>query len=143
MCSVLVGVRLPCPALPCPALPCPLPCPPLPSLARPCPCPLPALPCPALPCPALPCPALLPCPSALPSLPSALPCPALPCPGPGCLLENFAFRRAAGTGCEDPQSDTRPDQQCLVVQCGCLCVERRKEAESKKAPLEGGLGGEP
>eukprot|EP00439_Symbiodinium_sp_Y106_P013104 s3407_g1.t3 len=23
---------------------------------------------------------------------------------------------------EDPQSDTRPYQQCLVVQCGCLCV---------------------
>ena len=39
---------------------------------------------------------------------------------------------------EDPQP-----QQCLVVQCGYLCVEQRKEAESKKAPREGGLGGEP
>ena len=31
----------------------------------------------------------------------------------------------------------------LGCQCGCLCVEQRKEAESKEAPLEGGLGGEP
>ena len=57
-------------------------------------------------------------------------------------METHAFRRAAGTGREDPQPDTNPSQQCLVVQ---LSVEqrKRKEAESKKAPLEGGLGGEP
>ena len=53
------------------------------------------------------------------------------------------FVGAAGTGREDPQPDTNPSQQCLVVQCGCLCVEQRKEAKSKNTPLEGGLGGEP
>ena len=129
---------LPCPALPCPALPCPaLPCPALPCAALPCP----ALPCPALPCPALPC-LTLPCPP--------LPCPALPCPALPSRSSHVTregqvvcWVPLAGTGREDPQPDTHPKQQCLVVQYGCLCVERRKEAESKKAPLEGGLGGEP
>ena len=50
------------------------------------------------------------------------------------------FVGAAGTGREDPQPDTNPSQQCLVVQCGCLCVEQRKEAKSKKTPLEGVWG---
>ena len=59
------------------------------------------------------------------------------------MLESLSSRRAAGTGREDPQPDTNPSQQCSVVQCGCLCVEQQKEAESKKAPLERGLGGEP
>ena len=74
-----------------------------------------------------------------------LPCPALPCSprarGPSCLL--LAFRRAAGTGREDPQPDTNPSQLCFAVKFGRLYSELRKEAESKKAPLEGGLGGEP
>ena len=39
--------------------------------------------------------------------------------------------------------DTNLSQLWSTVQCGCLCVELREEAESKKAPLEGGLGGEP
>ena len=58
-----------------------------------------------------------------------------------------APRRAPAwcTGRWDPQPDTNPSQQCLVVQYGYFCVEqrKRKEAESKKTPLEGGLGGEP
>ena len=58
-------------------------------------------------------------------------------------METHAFSRAAGTGREDPQPDANPSQLCLVVQCGCLCVEQRKEAKSKKVPLEGRLGGEP
>ena len=51
-----------------------------------------------------------------------------------------AFCRAAGPGREDPQPDTDPSQ---LVKRGRLCDELRKEAESKKAPLEVGLGGEP
>ena len=50
-------------------------------------------------------------------------------------METHAFRRAAGTGREDPQPDTNPSQHFLVVNV--------VEAESKEAPLEGGLGGEP
>ena len=143
--SVRYTAGLPCPAL-CPALtlrPASLPRPAPAGPPRPA---LPALPCPALPwsaLPALPCPALpLPCPA------PALPCPALPCPA---LLSRSSHAThegqvvcwvpLAGTGREDPQPDTHPKQQCLVVQYGCLCVERRKEAESKKAPLEGGFGG--
>ena len=63
--------------------------------------------------------------------------------GAGCLLETLAFRRAAGTGCEDPQPDTNPSQLWFVVLCGRLCVGLRMEAERKNAPLEGGLGDEP
>ena len=118
--------------VPCPALPC-----------------LPFLPCPALPCPgpALPCPAL-PCPALLPALPCpALPRPALPCPAlpPDALVVCWllAFRRAAGTGREHPQPDTNPSQLCFAVTFGRLYIELRKAAESKKAPLEGGLGVNP
>ena len=96
-----------------------------------CPSALPPLPCPALPLPALP-----PCP--------ALPC--LPCLSDQRALtgwETHTFRRAAGTGHEDPQPDPNPSQLWFVVQCGRFCVEQRKEAESKKAHLEGGFGGEP
>ena len=57
-------------------------------------------------------------------------------------METHAFRRTAGTGRDDPQPDTNPSQQCFVVQCGNLGIEQRREAESKKAPLQGGLGGE-
>ena len=136
---------------------------------RPAPCPLPSAP----PCPppsAVLCPlsALCPPPSALCLLLSALcPLPSALCPlppaallcsllpwsatssdpcrvrGAGCLMANHAFRRVAGTGREDPQPDANPSRQCLVVQCGCFCVGQRKEAKSKKTPLEGGLGGEP
>ena len=63
--------------------------------------------------------------------------------GAGCLLETLASRRAAGAGREDPQPDTNPSQLWLAVKCGRLCVELRGEAGSKKAPLEGGLRGEP
>ena len=65
--------------------------------------------------------------------------------GAGCLMETHAFHRAARTGREDPQPDTNPSQQCLVVQCACLSVEqrKRKEAESKKAALEGVWGVNP
>ena len=136
------GGLVPCPALPCPACPsCPaLPCPALP-------CPGPALPCPALPCPALPCPAL-PCPAACPALPCPTPpCPALPCPAlpPDALVVCWllAFRRAAGTGREHPQPDTNSSQLCFAVTFGRLYIELRKAAESKKAPLEGGLGVNP
>ena len=87
----------------------------------------------------------------------ALPCPALPAgqgragqgtalPGlacPGLCTSSSPDRGREGQVVCDPQPDTHPYQQCLVVQCGCLCVERGQEAESKKAPLEGGLGGEP
>ena len=59
------------------------------------------------------------------------------------MLETLSSRRAAGTGREDPQPYTNPSQHCFVVQCGVLCVEQQKEAESKKTLLEGGLGGEP
>ena len=55
-------------------------------------------------------------------------------------METHAFRRAAGTGREDPQPGANPSQQCLVVQCVCLFVEQRKEAKSKEAPLEGVWG---
>ena len=48
-----------------------------------------------------------------------------------------------GTGREDPQPDTNPFQLWFAVKCGRLCVELRREAESKKTPLDGGLGGEP
>ena len=99
----------------------------------------PALPCPALPWPALAWPAL-PC----PALPLA--CPPLPCVSTSRRVQvvcwKLAFRRAAGTGREDPQPDTNPSQLCFAV-FGRLFFELRKEAESKKAPLEGGLGGEP
>ena len=107
----------------------------------PCPAP-PALPCPALPCPALPCPGL-----AWPGL--ALACPPLPCVSTSSSPDKargsrlfVGIRRAAGTGREDPQPDTNPSQLCFAV-FGRLYIELRKEAESKKAPLEGGLGGEP
>ena len=55
---------------------------------------------------------------------AALPCPALPCPA-------LPWHRPRGP-------TTRHPSKSAVV-----CVERRKEAESKKTPLEGGLGGEP
>ena len=77
------------------------------------------------------------------------PCPALPCPAALTGREGqvvcwlLAFRRAAGTGREDPQPDTNPSQLCFAMKFGRLYSELRKEAESKKAPLEGGLGGEP
>ena len=57
--------------------------------------------------------------------------------GAGCLLETLASGRAAGTGREEPQPDR------LAVKCGRLCVELRREAKSKKAPIEGVVGGEP
>ena len=62
--------------------------------------------------------------------------------GPDCLLETLVCIRAAGTGREDARPDTNPSQ-LWAVRTGCLCVELRKEAESKKAPVEVGLGGEP
>ena len=82
------------------------------------------------------------------------PAPALPCPVLArrvaltgregqVVCWKLAFRRAAGTGREDPQPDTNPSQLCFAVKFGRLYIELRKEAESKKAPLEGGLGGEP
>ena len=117
------GAALPCPALPsCPALPCPA---------------LPAPPRPARPCPALPCPALGPS----PALCSTSSSPDRAREGPGCLLET-CFSSSGGTGRKDPQPDTNPSQLCFAV-FGRLYIELRKEAESKKAPLEGGLGGEP
>ena len=88
----------------------------------PAPCPLPRAPCP------------------LPPAPCPLPRPALPCVSTGrehrvvCWL--LAFRRAAGTGREDPQPDTNPSQLCFAVTFGRLYIELRKAAESKKAPLE-------
>ena len=56
--------------------------------------------------------------------------------------------RATLTGCEgqvvcwkplllvDPQPDTNPSQLWFAVNCGRLCVELRREAESKKASVE-------
>ena len=59
------------------------------------------------------------------------------------FVGNLAYRRAAGAGREDPQPDTNPSQLWFVVKFGRLCVELRREAKSKKASFERGLGGEP
>ena len=73
-----------------------------------------------------------------------LPCPALLSRSEGQVVcWKLAFRRAAVTGRENPQPDTNPSQFCFAVKFGRLYIELRKEAKSKKAPLEGGLGGEP
>ena len=61
----------------------------------------------------------------------------------GLFVGNPCFSSSGRTGRQDPQPDTNPSQLWLAVKCGRLCVEPRKEAESQKAPLEGGLGGEP
>ena len=58
----------------------------------------------------------------------------------GTLASRLAFRRAAGTGREDSQPDSIPSQLLLAVKC-TFSAELRGEAKSKKAPLEGGLGG--
>ena len=63
-----------------------------------------------------------------------------PLRGADCLLETAAFRRAAGTGREDPQPDTSASQLWFAVQCGCLCVEMHG---SEKAPLTGVWGVSP
>ena len=62
------------------------------------------------------------------------------CEGTNCLLGTLPSRRAAGTGREDPQPDTNPFQLWFAVKTA-FYAELRGEAESKKAPLEGGLGG--
>ena len=59
-----------------------------------------------------------------------------------CLLGALTSRRAAGTGREDPQPDNNPFQLRFCCDTHILCRVRR-EAESEKAPLEGGWGGEP
>ena len=59
-----------------------------------------------------------------------------------CLLGTLASRRAAGAGREDPQPDGNPFQLRFCCQTH-FSAELRGEAEGKKAPLEGGLGGEP
>ena len=59
------------------------------------------------------------------------------------MSETLASRRAASIGREDPQPDSNPCQLCFAVKCGRLCAELRGEAGSKKASLEGGLGGDP
>ena len=124
-----------CPALPCPALPCPAP------------------PCPALPC----CPALpLPLPLALPSaLPTALPCPAHPAlPSrsshfqqpdrrPGCLLETLAFRRAAGTGREDPQPAPIHISSAWLCDVVVYASNGEKEQRARKPPFRGVWGVNP
>ena len=74
---------------------------------------------------------ILPCPALALACPG-LACPALPCRALPCLLETYAFRRAAGTGREDPQPDTNPSQLWPAVTCGRLCVELRKEAEGSE-----------
>ena len=47
-----------------------------------------------------------------------------------------------GTGREDPQPDSNPFQLRFAVK-RTFCAELRGEAESKKAPLEGGWGVNP
>ena len=47
---------------------------------------------------------------------------------------------SSGTGREDPQPDTNPSQLWFAVK-RAFYAEPRGEAESKKAPLEGGFGG--
>ena len=58
-----------------------------------------------------------------------------------CLLGTFVCRGAAGTGREDPQPDSNPFQLRFAVKRTFSALPG--EAESKKAPLEKGLGGEP
>ena len=85
----------------------------------------------ALPC----CPAaaiLLPCCSLLPAAALHFEQP-LQMRGASCLLETHTYRRATGTGREDPQRDANETQLWFPVKCSCLCVELRKEANSKKA----------
>eukprot|EP00439_Symbiodinium_sp_Y106_P033891 s3716_g4.t1 len=71
---------------------------------------------------------LPPAPCPLPPAPCPLPRPALPCVSTGrehrvvCWL--LAFRRAAGTGREDPQPDTNPSQLCFAVTFGRGLDER-------------------
>ena len=138
ICACLRIQRLPC-RCPCPG-PCPLPLacpgplapwPPAPALTLPCP----ALPCPALPCPALPC---------LPCLQwSATSCDPARVRGAGCLMETHAFHRAAGTGREDPQPDTNPSQQCLVVQLSVEVSNSERKQRARKPPLRGVWGVNP
>ena len=59
-----------------------------------------------------------------------------------CLLGTLASRRAGGTGREDPQPDSTPSQLRFAVK-RTFSAELRGEAKSEKAPLKGGLGGEP
>ena len=59
-----------------------------------------------------------------------------------CLLGALASCRAAGTGREDPQPDSNPFQLRFIVK-STFSAELRREAKSKKAPLEGGWGVNP
>ena len=56
------------------------------------------------------------------------------------MLETLVSGRAAGTGRGGPQSGADPSQLWFAVK-GCRYVRPRREAESKKAPLEGVWGG--
>ena len=53
-----------------------------------------------------------------------------------CWLEAKASRRAAGTGSEDPQPDTKPSQPWFATKCGRFYIELGRGAESQKAPLD-------